>query len=156
MPAIPPQPSDADRAQLLRLGTRLREARKHQKVTAVAAAEAAGLSRVTLHRIERGEPNVAMGAWVAVASALGLSIELVQRLGPADEAALPAIIRLDDYPQLRQLAWQLGTAQQLMPLEALQLYERNWRHVDRGSLTQKELALIDALSRKFGGGRLLV
>ena len=141
---------------MLRLGMRLREARKHQKVTAVAAAEAAGLSRVTLHRIERGEPNVAMGAWIAVASALGLSIEFVQRPGPAEEAALPAIIRLDDYPQLRQLAWQLGAVQHLAPLEALQLYERNWRHVDSGSLTQKELALIDALSRKFGGGRLLV
>lgn len=139
-----------------RLGARLRAARKGQKVSAVAAAEAAGLSRVTLHRIEKGEPNVAMGAWMAVASALGLAIDLVQPPGPSGGTVLPALIRLEEYPQLRQIAWQLGAVQQVTAQEALALYERNWRHVERASLTQKESTLIDALAREFGGGRLLV
>lgn len=36
--------------------------RKALRITATSTAEAAGLSRVTLHRIERGEPAVTMGA----------------------------------------------------------------------------------------------
>jgi transcriptional regulator with XRE-family HTH domain len=36
---------------------------KALKVSATTAAEAAGMSRMTLHRIERGEPSVTMGAY---------------------------------------------------------------------------------------------
>jgi len=45
---------------------------------------------------------------------------------------------------------------ELSPQEALELYERNWRHLDRAALSDPEAALIDALSRQIGGGRLLV
>jgi transcriptional regulator with XRE-family HTH domain len=157
MPAAPPAASAADQERLLRLGERLREARKRQNVSATAAAEAAGLSRGTLHRIERGEPSVTIGAWAALASALGVGLDLVGDAPPtAQVAALPEVIRLDEYPQLRQLAWQLEGVTQLTPREALDLYERNWRHVDRAGLSQKETDLIEALSRTLGGGRLLV
>ena len=55
MPAtIPPIAPDAQH-RLASLGERIRVARKRQRVSAVAAAQAAGISRVTLHRIERGE-----------------------------------------------------------------------------------------------------
>jgi len=39
----------------------LAEKRKALRVSATVAAEAAGMSRVTLHRIEKGEPSVTMG-----------------------------------------------------------------------------------------------
>lgn len=42
------------------------------RVTAIACAEAAGMSRVTLHRIEKGNPSVTIGAYINVATALGL------------------------------------------------------------------------------------
>lgn len=58
------------------LGARLRATRKAQRVSAVAAAEAAGMSRVTLHRIEAGEPSVSIGHWVALADALGLVLTI--------------------------------------------------------------------------------
>ena len=94
MPTPLPTVLPGDRERLAALGARLRGARKRQRITAVAAAEAAGLSRVTLHRIERGEPSVAVGAWVAVASALGLELGLV---APAAQAVppdnVPAIVR---------------------------------------------------------------
>ena len=48
------------------------------------------------------------------------------------------------------------TSVEAAPQQALQLYERNWRHVDRAALTEAEAALIDTLSREIGGGRLLV
>ena len=156
MPAAAPAIAPAQRELLARLGEQVRAARERQKVSAVAAAEAAGVSRVTLHRIERGEPSVAMGAWIAVASTLGVTLTVLEPVAPKEPTPLPERIRLDDYPQLRGLAWQLPGVQDLSPQEALDLYERNWRHVDRASLLPAERSLIDALSRALGGGRLLV
>jgi transcriptional regulator with XRE-family HTH domain len=140
---------------LFALGATLRETRKAQKVSAVALSEAAGLSRVTLHRIERGEPGVAIGSLCAVAAALGLRLGLAP---VATEAltALPENIPLDAYPVLRQLAWQIPGVTELEPSAALALYERNWRHVDPDALSPKESVLISQLMRALGGGRLLV
>lgn len=157
MPAAAPAVSLTQREHLAQLGQELRSARERQKVSAVAAAEAAGVSRVTLHRIERGEPSVAMGAWIAVASTLGVRLGLLRPDAAVNAStAIPERIRLDDYPQLKQLAWQLPGVQELGPKEALDLYERNWRHVDRAALSRTESALIKALSQALGGGRLLV
>jgi transcriptional regulator with XRE-family HTH domain len=58
------------------LGAQLRALRKALKVNVTVAAEAAGISRVTLHRIEKGEPSVTMGAWANVAAALGMRFNL--------------------------------------------------------------------------------
>ena len=156
MPAAAPPIAPADQKRLALLGERIRTARKRQRVTAVAAAQAAGISRVTLHRIERGEPTVAVGAWIAVATALGLTFDLLDARAAAVTTKLPKKIRLRDFPQLKQLAWQLQGVDDIAPQDALDLYERNWRHVDRAVLTDSEAALIDALSRELGGGRLLV
>lgn len=156
MPATAPPIAAAEQAHLADLGARVRAARKRQRVSAVAAAQAAGISRVTLHRIERGEPTVAVGAWAAAAGALGLSLDLVDPHAAAEPRKLPNKIRLRDYPQLKRLAWQLQGVAEVTPAEALVLYERNWRHVDRAQLSEGEAELIDALSRRLGGGRLLV
>jgi transcriptional regulator with XRE-family HTH domain len=156
MPASAPNLADADRELLVRLGQELRNTRKRLKVSAVAAAESAGMSRVTLHRIERGEPSVAMAAWVGMASALGLSLQLVDPKALPEALRIPERIRLDQYPELKKLAWQLQGVEELSPDDALDLYERNWRHVDRASLSLAEIALIKSLSQSLGGGRLLV
>jgi transcriptional regulator with XRE-family HTH domain len=156
MPARSPPLSTAVQDSLLRLGAGLQQARKRQKVSAMAAAEAAGMSRVTLHRIERGEPSVAMGAWAAAAQALGLVLEVADPAAAAAPAALPARIRLQDFPQLQALAWQLQGVDELSPQEALDLYERNWRHVNGLGLSLREIELIRTLSATLGGGRLLV
>jgi transcriptional regulator with XRE-family HTH domain len=144
------------------LSGRIRAHRKQQKVNATSAAEAAGLSRVTLHRIERGEPSVAMGSYLSVTAALGLDLEvtgpkshpLAARLPSAPSA--PSRIRLGEYPQLKRLAWQLHGVDDLTPAEALSLYERNWRHVDHGAMEPHERALVRSLAASAGGGRLLV
>lgn len=156
MSATDPPIGPPDQKRLALLGERIRSARKRQKVSAVAAAEAAGISRVTLHRIERGEHTVAIGSWVAAATALGLSFDLLDPGASAGKTKLPKKIRLGDFPQLKKLAWQLQGVDELTPQDALDLYERNWRHVDRAALSKDEAALIDALSRELGGGRLLV
>jgi transcriptional regulator with XRE-family HTH domain len=61
---------------LVTMGARIRDRRKALEAYAVATAEVSGVSRVTLHRIERGEPSVSMGAYLSVAAALGLEFNV--------------------------------------------------------------------------------
>ena len=63
-------------SQLVDIGQLIRQHRKSFKITANAAAQTAGISRVTLHRIEKGEPTVSMGAYLNVVSALDLTLHL--------------------------------------------------------------------------------
>ncbi len=139
------------------LGGQLRARRKALKVSAVAAAEAAGMSRVTLHRIERGEPSVTMGAYVQAAAVLNLQIGVV----PSDTAQsapaatleggwIPLHIPLDGYPQLQRLAWQIDARETLTPREALDIYERNARHLDETALTPRERLLMASLREALG------
>lgn len=113
------------------------------------------MSRVTLHRVERGEPSVTMGAYLSVMSALGLGLDARDPETP-QAWQLPAVVKLGDYPALQQLAWQLPGVTELSPTQALDLYERNWRHLDRTRLQPQERRLIQALADELGGGRLLV
>jgi len=68
--------SDDAVSQLAEIGQLIRQHRKSFKITANAAAETAGISRVMLHRIEKGEPTVSMGAYLNVMSALDLNLHL--------------------------------------------------------------------------------
>ncbi|MDP1898929.1 MAG: helix-turn-helix transcriptional regulator [Rubrivivax sp.] len=159
MPAKAPPIGEILAARLVAIGSRLRAHRKQHKVTATSAAEAAGISRVTLHRIERGEPSVTMGAYLSAIAALGLELEVADPpTGRAVERqpGLPASIRLDDYAQLKRLAWQLHGVAEVTPAQALNLYERNWRHIDEAGMEPSERALVRALAATLGGGRLLV
>ena len=77
MPAKPPITASITADQLIALGQQIRAHRKALRISATTAAEAAGMSRVTLHRIEKGEPAVTMGAYVNAMVALGLNFGLV-------------------------------------------------------------------------------
>lgn len=159
MPANPPITVGAAADQLIALGRQIRAHRKALRISATSAAEAAGMSRVTLHRIEKGEPAVTMGAYLNAMAALGLNFGLVVPAEPSGstpapdrEGWIPARIRLADYPQLKQLAWQVQGAETLTPLEAWDIYERNWRHIDESALALHERRLVDALRLGLGGG----
>lgn len=153
MPASSPYTSPEQQADLERLGARLRERRKALGVTVVACAEAAGVSRVTLHRIEAGNPSVTIGAYVNVAAALGLHLVVPVLDAPAAE---PATITVGDYPGLRTLAWQTDAGTTITETEALNLYERGWRHLNQETLTDHEKAFIQHLADTYSNGRLLV
>ena len=62
--------------QLLALGARLRDARLRRKVTSVLFAERMGVSRDTLHRMERGDPNIAIGTYAKALRVLGLDADI--------------------------------------------------------------------------------
>jgi transcriptional regulator with XRE-family HTH domain len=159
MPAKAPPVGDVLAARLRALGEYIRAHRERQKVSATVTAEAAGMSRVTLHRIERGEPSVTMGAYLSAIDAVGLQLELSDpqaRPATADVTSLPERVRLADFPQLKRLAWQLHDVDELSPADALNLYERNWRHIDRAGMAPAEHALLKLLVDQLGAGRLLV
>lgn len=157
MPSKSPEIATVIAEELTAIGAQVRAHRKALHISAIAAAEAAGMSRITLHRIENGEPSVTMGAYLNAMAALGLEFGILQPAEPAAEIAedarrgwLPSRIRLADYPQLKQLAWQVQGTDELTPLEALGIYERNWRHLDLAALEPHERDLVDTLRLVLG------
>ncbi len=138
--------------QAAELGRLIRERRKSLGVPATVAAESAGMSRVTWHRIERGATTVTLAGWLSALKVLDLTMRIAVAgrddiPAPADlpGGMLPVRIPLADYPQLKRLAWQLQGVETLAPREALTIYERNWRHLEEDKLEPRELHLIDAL-----------
>jgi len=67
-----------------RLGENLKLARLRRRLSAELVAQRAGISRATLHKIEKGEPTVAMGSYFMVLNVLGLEEE-VEQLAADDE-----------------------------------------------------------------------
>ena len=93
--AAPPIAPTADH-RLTTFGRRIHERRKALKVSATTAAEAAGVSRMTLHRIERGEPSVTMGAYMNAIAALGLDVDVIASTQAAAPVPVPGGIRVAD------------------------------------------------------------
>lgn len=158
MPKSSPLLTEPTATALVVLGEQLAARRKTLRVSATALAEAAGVSRVTVHRIEKGEPSVTMGAWCSVISAVGLHLQLAQPQAeqnsePADRSAcLPVRIALADYPQLKALAWQVHGVDTISPVEAFGIYERNARHLDMQAMTPEEQQLWKLLEQVFAQG----
>ena len=154
------------------LGERLRLARRRRKMTAHQVAVEAGITRVTLRRVEAGEPGVLMGTYLRVLTTLGLSQDLIlvarddtlgRRLQDEEltRSASPKTkraqrIRLANYPMLREVAWSTDQEAVLTPREAFALYERNWRHIDREAMNRRERNLVERLTKTIGKGVLLV
>ena len=135
------------------LGARLRDTRLTLRVSVTAAAEAAGVSRVTWHRMEAGSASVSAGAYARALDALGIVEDhpFGQPEGrPA--GAIPVRIRVGDWPELSALAWSMRPDTLLTPLEALSLYERNGRHLDEATISADERALIDDLRLGLADG----
>lgn len=154
MPSKSPDPTEPVLKELSELGQYLRVQRKAMKLSAAVVSEAAGISRVTLYRIEKGEPSVTIGAYLLVLDALGLKLKPQLKNIYSAEARdvakwLPLEIYLDEYPQLRQLAWHVSGTNQLTPREAFDIYERNERYLNPEKLNQKEADLIESLRKTF-------
>jgi transcriptional regulator with XRE-family HTH domain len=156
MPARTPIIATTAANKLIAMGKLIHAHRKALRISAITAAEAAGMSRVTLYRIENGEPSVTMGAYLNAMEAMNMDFGIIKPAESDDHALndregwIPARIHLADYPQLKQLAWQVHGTDELTPVEALSIYERNWRHVDVNALEPHERQLVDALRIGLG------
>ena len=144
-------------SQLVDIGQLIRQHRKSFKITANAAAQTAGISRVTLYRIEKGEPTVSMGAYLNVVSALDLKLQLSAEVNRGHETngndvdTLPVRLSFSDYPQLKELAWHVQGVDELSLVEAHSIYERNKRFLDVENLSDSEQELIELLGVAFEG-----
>jgi hypothetical protein len=70
-----------------------------------------------------------------------------------DDVLGRAVVRLADYPQLRDLAW--NRADEFIPAnEAFQIYERNWRSLEPDLFDDRERALIARLKKEFGNDEI--
>ena len=68
------------------LGSDIAAARRERRLTASDLAERAGISAVTLRRVEHGDPTVALGTFFELATLLGI------QLFAADPSELAALI----------------------------------------------------------------
>ena len=137
---------------LASLGQRILLQRKKLKVAAESVALAAAISRITLHRIEKGEPGVSMGAYMSVIIALGLNLSIQEgdsKLNDLEEDNHLSEIAIKDYPQLKLISWQLKDDAVLNALEAKNMYERNQKYIVFNEMTAHEKKLIKQLGVEF-------
>ena len=64
-------------------------------------------------------------------------------------------VHVNTYPQLRALCWHRANDAVLDGMEALGLYENNWRMVEPEKLDMEEQKLLDLLVARFGNGVFL-
>ena len=65
------------------------------------------------------------------------------------------VVDMQQFPALRELAWNRAD-RFVRAVDALALYERNWRFIDQANLRPEEGALIKKLVTRFGNGVLNV
>lgn len=80
------------------LGENIRNARKRRRVTMKLLAERAKISRVTLSKIEKGDPSVAIKYYASVLQMLGL-LKNLEEVAAAENDGVGVIIEEENLPQ---------------------------------------------------------
>ena len=80
----PPLPSPVRRT-LQKLGGDIRDARRRRRLPMATVAERALITRVTLTKVERGDPGVSLGIYATVLFVLGLVERLAQVADPGQD-----------------------------------------------------------------------
>src|ERR1039458_7821278 len=89
--STPAVPMPVARA-LRKLGHDIRDARRRRRIPVAILAERASIGRMTLNRIEKGDPRASLGAFATVLFALGM----VERLaGVGDHQHDKAVLELE-------------------------------------------------------------
>ena len=70
---------------LRKLGRDIRDARRRRRIPVAIAAQRASISRMTLAKIEKGDPGVAMGIYATVLFVLGLASPLADLADPKND-----------------------------------------------------------------------
>ena len=74
------------RRVLRKLGHDIRDARRRRRIPVAIMAERASISRMTLNKVEKGEPGVAMGTYATVLFVLGMVDRLADLADPRNDA----------------------------------------------------------------------
>jgi DNA-binding XRE family transcriptional regulator len=71
---------------LRKLGEDIRDARRRRRIPAAIAAERASISRMTLLKIEKGDPGVALGIYATVLFVMGMVDRLSEVADPRHDS----------------------------------------------------------------------
>lgn len=71
---------------LRKLGHDIRDARRRRRIPVAIAAQRASISRMTLHKIEKGEPGVAIASYATVLFVMGMADRLADLADPRSDA----------------------------------------------------------------------
>ena len=80
------------------LGENIRNARKRRRITMNLLAERAKISRVTLSKIEKGDPSVAIKYYASVLQMLGL-LKNLEEVAAAKNDGIGVILEEENLPQ---------------------------------------------------------
>ena len=70
---------------LRKLGHDIKDARRRRRIPIVIAAQRASISKPTLIRIERGDPNVSMGSYATVLFVMGMAQRIAELADPKND-----------------------------------------------------------------------
>jgi len=73
------------RRALHKLGHDIRDARRRRRIPVAIMAERASISRMTLNKVEKGEPGVSMGTYATVLFSLGMVERLADLADPKND-----------------------------------------------------------------------
>ena len=81
-----------------KLGADLKEARIKRRLTMALVEERAGITHITLSRVEQGEPTVSMGIYAKVLFVLGL-VENIYDIANPDKDEVGKILERENLPK---------------------------------------------------------
>jgi DNA-binding XRE family transcriptional regulator len=92
---------------LRKLGHDIRDARRRRRIPTTILAERASISRTTLNKVEKGDPNVSLGIYTTVLFVLGMADRVADLADPRhdsvglalEEENLPQRVRLSRRPK---------------------------------------------------------
>lgn len=70
---------------LYKLGADIRDARRRRRISTQIMAERAFISRMTLNKVEKGDPSVSMGTYATVLFVLGMTERLSELADPSQD-----------------------------------------------------------------------
>ena len=76
MPSSSPVIFPNEQRMLTALGERIRLARKRRRLSMMAVAGRAGISRTSLYKVERGDASITLGMYVRVLATMGLDSDI--------------------------------------------------------------------------------
>src|SRR5258708_40289375 len=71
---------------LRKLGHDIRDARRRRRIPVAILAQRASISRMTLNKVERGDPGVSFGTYATILFALGMADRLADVADPRHDA----------------------------------------------------------------------
>ena len=90
---------------LRKLGHDIRDARRRRRIPTAILAQRASISRTTLNKVEKGDPNVSLGIYATVLFALGM-VERVGDLADPRHDAVGLALEEENLPQRIRLSRQ--------------------------------------------------